>query len=156
MKIIVELNRQQNKNTKILLEKNLDNLGINKIYIQKFLMMLWENPKLMFNLLNNADLKELKENLAPFIVDNFYNNYLSGNYVENNLLYLFTLMLKDEIDILSDLEQVLCFLDNSRCGILLEQLIKKIDVQIYFKKMIIGTVARIENCSSRKINFNVN
>ena len=156
MKIIVELNRQQNKNTKILLEKNLDNLGINKIYIQKFLMMLWENPKLMFNLLNNADLKELKENLAPFIVDNFYNNYLSGNYVENNLLYLFTLMLKDEIDKLSDLEQVLSFLDNSRCGILLEQLIKKIDVQIYFKKMIIGTVARIENCSSRKINFNVN
>ena len=110
----------------------------------------------MFNILKNIDLKEFKENIAPFIVNNFYDNYLSGNYVENNLLYLFALMLKDEIYKINDIEQVIKFLDDSRCGILLEQLIKKTDVQIYFKKMILRIISKVENCSSRKINFNIN
>ena len=156
MHIIEETSHQEKKNLKIILEKNIDSFGINKIYVQKFLIKLWENPKLIFTILKNADLKELKEILAPFIVDNFYNNYLSGNYLENNLLYVLALMVKEEIDKLSDMEQVLTFLDDSKCGYLLQQLIKKIDVQIYFKKMIMGTISKIENCSSRKINFNIN
>ena len=156
MNIIMESSRQKDKNVKIILEKNIDSFGINKIYVQKFLMKLWENPKLIFTILKNAELKELKEKLAPFIVDNFYNNYLSGNYLENNLLYVFALMIKEEVDKLRDMEQVLTFLDDSRCGYLLQQLIKKIDVQIYFKKMIMGTVSKIDNCTSGKINFNIN
>ena len=79
MHIIEETSHQEKKNLKIILEKNIDSFGINKIYVQKFLIKLWENPKLIFIILKNADLKELKEILAPFIVDNFYNNYLSGN-----------------------------------------------------------------------------
>ena len=156
MNIIMESSRQKDKNVKIILEKNIDSFGINKIYVQKFLMKLWENPKLIFTILKNAELKELKEKLAPFIVDNFYNNYLSGNYLENNLLYVIALMIKEEVDKLRDMEQVLTFLDDSRCGYLLQQLIKKIDVQIYFKKMIMGTVSKIDNCTSGKINFNIN
>jgi hypothetical protein len=152
----MESSRQKDKNVKIILEKNIDSFGINKIYVQKFLMKLWENPKLIFTILKNAELKELKEKLAPFIVDNFYNNYLSGNYLENNLLYVIALMIKEEVDKLRDMEQVLTFLDDSRCGYLLQQLIKKIDVQIYFKKMIMGTVSKIDNCTSGKINFNIN
>ena len=119
-------------------------------------MVLWSTPKLMYKILNNVDIKDLKENLGPFVVDNFYNSYLSGNYMENNLLYIFSLMLKDEVDKLSDIEQVYNFLDDTRCGCLLEQLTKKIDVQIYFKKIILETISKIENYSSRKINFNVN
>ena len=150
MKVKMELYRQKNKNVKIIFENNIDIFGIYKIFIQKFLGKLWENPKIMFIILKNTEIKELKENLA------FYNNYLSGNYMENNILYILALMIKDEIDKLTDIEQVATFLDNSRCGYLLEQLIKKIDIQIYFKKMILGTIAKIENYSSRKINFNVN
>ena len=118
--------------------------------------MLWKNPKLIYKILKNCELKDIKDSLASFIVDNFYNNYLSGNYVENNLLYIFALMLKDEVDKLDNIEQVFDFLDNSVCGFLLEQLKNKIDVQIYFKKIIFGTISKIENYSSRKINFNVN
>ena len=152
----MELYRQKDKNIKIIIENNIDSFGIYKVFIQKFLIKLWENPKIMYIILKNSEIKELKDNLAPFIVDNFYNNYLSGNYVENNLLYIFALMLKDETDKLTDMEQVATFLDNSRCGYLLNQLIRKIDVQIYFKKMILATITKIENYSSRKINFNVN
>ena len=154
--IIIESNRQKNKNVKILLEKDLENLGINKIFINKFLIMLWNNPRLIVNIIDQLDTKELKENLAPFIVDNFFNNYLSGTYLENNLLYIFALMIKNEVDKLTSVDQISSFLDDTKCGILLEQLIKKADVQIYFKKMIFETISKIENCSSRKINFNVN
>ena len=154
--IIIESHRQKNRNVKIILEKDLENLGINKIFINKFLIMLWSNPKLIVNIIDKVDIKELKENLAPFIVDNFFNNYLSGSYVENNLLYIFALMIKNEVDKLKSIDQVSNFLDNTKCGILLEQLIKKTDVQNYFKKMIFETISKIENCSSRKINFNVN
>jgi len=154
--IIIESHRQKNRNVKIILEKDLENLGINKIFINKFLIMLWSNPKLIVNIIDKVDVKELKENLAPFIVDNFFNNYLSGSYVENNLLYIFALMIKNEVDKLTSIDQVSSFLDNTKCGILLEQLIKKTDVQNYFKKMIFETISKIENCSSRKINFNVN
>ena len=156
MEVEMELYRQKNKNIKIIIENNIDSFGIYKVFIQKFLIKLWENPKIMYIILKNSEIKELKDNLAPFIVDNFYNNYLSGNYVENNLLYIFALMLKDETDKLTDMEQVATFLDNSRCGYLLNQLIRKIDVQIYFKKMLLATITKIENYSSRKINFNVN
>ena len=155
-KNIMELNQQKIKNAKFFIQRDLGVLGINKIFIQRFIMLLWSNPKLMIKILNNVDLNELKENLAPFIVDNFYNNYLSGNYLENNLLYIFAIMIKDEVDKIKDIEEVSSFLDNSRCGILLEQLIFKNDIQIYFRKMIFKTISKIENCSSTKINFNVN
>ena len=65
-------------------------------------------------------------------------------------------MIKEEIDKLKDINEVSIFLDNSRCGILLEQLIYKNDIQIYFRKMIFKTISKIENYSSTKINFNVN
>ena len=83
----------------------------------------------MYHILNHADPREIKDSLAFLIVDNFYTNNLSGNYIENNLLYILTLMIKDEIDKLTDIEEVETFLDNTRCGYLLEELQKKSDIK---------------------------
>ena len=129
---------------------------MNKILIQQLLKSLWNHPELVYKILNNTELENVKENLAPFIVNNFYCNHLSGNYIENNLLYIFTLMLKDEVNNLKDIYQVDNFLDNTKCGYLLEQMQKIPDIQIYFKNIILKTVEKIErNSSSREINFNV-
>ena len=159
-KKMMNLNKKNNddKNSEqiFVLNDNLEPLGINKIFISTFLTGLWNYPEAMFKILKNTGGKEIKTNLAPLIVDNFYTNYLSGNYMENNLLYIIALMLKDEIDKLMDLSQVETFLDNTRCGYLLEQLPKKADIQIFFKKVIIKTIEKIESlCSFREINFNV-
>ena len=152
-----ELNRKKNiDNKQYILKENLDSFGINKIFINKFLTGLWNNPEVMYQILNHSDPKDIKEGLAALVVDNFYTNYLSGNYIENNLLYIFTLMIKDEIDKLTDLEEVETFLDNTRCGYLLEELQKKPDVQLFFNKVILKTVEQIETCYSyREIKFNV-
>ena len=89
-------------------------------------------------------------------MNNFYCNHLSGNYIENNLLYVITMMLKDEIDKLENINQVDKFLENTKCGFLLEELIKIPEIQIYFKKVIFKTVEKIERIYSfREINFKV-
>ena len=91
-------NNDKNNEQIFVLNDNLEPLGINKIFIGTFLSGLWNYPEAMFKILKNSGGKEIKTNLAPLIVDNFYTNYLSGNYMENNLLYIIALMLKDEID----------------------------------------------------------
>jgi hypothetical protein len=113
---------------------------MNKILIQKLLKTIWNHPELVYKILINTDLEMVKENVAPFIVNNFYCNHLSGNYIENNLLYIFTLMLKDEINKLENINQVDNFLENTKCGYLLEQIQKIPDIQIYFKNVILKTV----------------
>ena len=124
--------------------------------MEPFLGSLWQRPDIMSKILIKSKPEDVKNNLAPFVVNNFYCNLLSGNYIENNLLYIITLTLKDEIDKLENINQVDKFLDNTICGYLLEQLQKMPDVQIYFKNVILNTVETIERtCSSKRINFNI-
>ena len=141
---------------KYYLNTNLDEFKINKVFMSSFLKGLWNHPEAMYYILINSDDNIVKTNLAPFIVNNFYCNYLSGNYMENNLLYIITLMLNDEIDELDNISDVDSFLENTKCGFLLEELQKLPDIQIYFKKVILKTVENIERtCSFREIKFDV-
>ena len=129
---------------------------MNKVYIISFLNGLWNNPEVMYYILLNSDLNIVQKKLAPLIVNNFYCNYLSGNYIDNNLLYLITMMLKDEIDKLENINQVDKFLENTKCGYLLEEFRNMPDVQIYFKNVIYNLVEKMERtCSFKEINFNV-
>jgi hypothetical protein len=64
-------------------------------------------------------------------------------------------MLKSEIDKLESINQVDSFLENTKCGYLLEELQRIPDVQIYFKKVIMRTVEKMERTYSfRQIKFN--
>ena len=67
-------------------------------YIPNYLISLWEDPKMVVKLLLNTDIKDVKENLAHFFCNNFYQNILSPYTVEDNLLYVIALMFKDEIN----------------------------------------------------------
>ena len=118
---------------------------------------LWENPKIVATLLINSTKEDIKQNIAPLIVNNFYENILSSNYIEDHLLYVISLVLKDEID--NQITQKVDykkFLEDTPCGILLEQLKMKQDVQTYFKELIFKIVEKLEEeSSSYEINFNV-
>ena len=134
----------------------LEDLRLHKVYLEPFLNSLWHRPHIMYKILIKSEPEDVKNNLAPFVVNNFYCNLLSGNYIENNLLYIIALTLKDEIDKLENINQVDKFLDNTICGYLLEQLQKMPDIQIYFKNVILKTVETIERtCSLKVINFNL-
>ena len=81
------------KTKKSALNINLDDFKVNKLFISSFLKGLWNHPELMYEIIINTDNDVIKKNLATFIVNDFYCNYLSGNYIENNLLYIITLMI---------------------------------------------------------------
>ena len=111
----------------------------------------------MYHILKNTEDNIVKMNLASFIVNNFYCNYLSGNYMENNLLYIITLMLKDEVNKLKNIDQLDSFLENTKCGYLLEEMQKMPDIQIFFKEVIFKTIEKIErNLSFRELSLNIN
>ena len=65
-------------------------------------------------------------------------------------------MLKEEIDKLESIDQLDNFLENTKCGFLLEELQKTPDIQIYFKNVILKTVEKIErNFSFREIKLSI-
>ena len=111
-------------------------------YIQSLLGKLWENPKLIASIIEKTDFNDLKEHLAPFFANNFYENILSTDCIDDNLMYILTLLLQSEINNLKDINQKDKFLNNTPCGIMLEEIYKKIEVQNYLNKI---TKNAIEN-----------
>jgi len=123
-------------------------------YIPKFFVFLWEDPKIISKLLI-TNIEDIKKNLAPFFVNNFYENILSSKYIEDNLIYLISLILFEEIKDLRK-ENYNIFLEETVGGYILEQFKRKIDIQNYFKEIIFSSIEKLEAVSSfKKINFNV-
>ena len=138
------------------LVENNELLGNLNTHIQKLTNHLWKQPRIAAIIIENADKKELKEYLAPLFVNNFYENILSTNYIEDNLIYLLTLLLRDEIFQLNNINQCEKFLKNTPCGYILEELKRRADIQTYFKTIIFNEVQKLENkYSSLKLKFKI-
>ena len=143
-------------NYKIYYLDDSSELGMFKIYIERLMEYLWPYPEAIFYILKNSGFFDFKDNLANFIVNNFYSNKLSSNYMGNNLLYVFTMMFKDEIEQLESLSDLPYFFENSRSSVLLSKMVHMPDIQMYFKKILFQMIEKIENVSSsKKINFNM-
>ena len=117
---------------------------------------LWTEPKFIVSILENADIKDVKSNLGAFIANNFYENILSSYYIEDNLMYVLTLLLKSEINKLNKPSEFDKFLEETACGVLLTELKRKNDIQNFFKTIISSVIENLELYNSnRKINFSV-
>ena len=126
------------------------------MYIPKFLNALWEEPKLIAKILLNSENVEVKEILAPFICNNFYQNVISPYSIEENLLYVISLMLKEEINNLNSITQVNKFLEKTPCSYLLGELRNKSDIQTYSKNITHTLIEAIEKtCLDKRINVNI-
>ena len=139
-----------------LTEEHSDMLRDLNTYFPKLMNYLWEEPKIVASILKYSDIKELKEDLAPFFANNFYENILSTYYIEDNLMYLLSILLQDEINKLNDIDNCESFLKDTACGYLLEELIKKSDIQAFFKTIIFNDIENLEiNYSSLRFRFKV-
>ena len=148
---------QKNDNIEITLVDEPDSFLLDlNIDIPKFLSLLWEQPKLVSLLLLNSNNKNVKEVLAPFFCNNFYHNILSPYTVEENLLYIISLLLIDEIGKLNSIDQVNNFLNQTPCGYLLNELRNKSGIQTFAKTVIHKILEKIEvTCSEKKLNLNI-
>ena len=88
----------------------------------------------------------------------FYENILSSYYIEDNLMYLLTLLLKNEINKMKYCNYPDMFLDeHSICKYLLNELRKKSDIQGFFKTIIYEVVENLEiKYSENIIDFDIN
>ena len=83
--------------------------GLERVFIQTLLEEIWKSPEIMYFILIKCDRKDINYNFSSFIINNFYNNILSSSNIEENLLYLLSLLLKDEIDKLINSEDLFFF-----------------------------------------------
>ena len=125
-------------------------------YFPKLMSYLWDQPKIVASIIQNASNKDLKQYIAPLFANNFYENILSTYYIEDNLMYLLTLLLKDEIFQMNNVYQSDNFLKYSPCGYVLEELKRKSDIQAFFKTIIFDNVQNLEvNHSSYRFKFKI-
>ena len=139
---------------KAILYEDKSFLGNLNNYIPPFLTYLWENPKFIAEILLNSEIQDIKEYLAPFISNNFYENILSSNYIEDHLMYIICILLKDEINKIKTYSDFSKFLCSTVCGTMMGQLGKKNDIQEYFKIILEEVIEHIEmKCSNKKMIF---
>ena len=124
-------------------------------YLPNLMNYLWDNPKIVSFVLQNSEIKDIKNHLAPLFVNNFYGNILSSYFVEDNLIYVLTKLLKEEIDKLNSPDEYDKFLNNSPCGCLLEEFRKKIDIKKYLKTIICDSIKDLEEENSNN-NISLN
>ena len=143
--------------------KKANELGDMTVYLSDFMELIWKQPKIVAKIILNANNKELSEHLSYFFCHNFYENILSPNYIEYNLLYLITLILKEEIKTtqkkspVEPFKYLESFLNNTQCSIFLEQFQKKNDVQTFFNTILLKIIQELELTSSnREIIFDMN
>ena len=95
-------------------------------------------------MLLNADINDIKENLANFIVHNLYNNI--NNDVQ--IIYIITLILKKEIKNLNN--------NETCCGTILKELSKKKELKFFFKTIFFDIFKKLETSySSIDLNLNI-
>ena len=72
-----------------LCEKDGKVLSDLNTYISNLLDRLWEQPKIDVRILEDANIKVVKEHLPPLFANNFYENILFSYYIEDNLRNMF-------------------------------------------------------------------
>lgn len=116
---------------------------------------LWGNPKFISKIIINSSNQDIKTNLADFFTNFFYENTISSNCIENNYLYLITLLLMDEVNNIKDIDIPETFLNSTKCGYFLEQLCEKNKLKFFFKKIIFEVIESISNSHPyEEITFN--
>ena len=91
--------KNEERNFELIKTKERDKIfGELNNYIKYILEFLWKNPYLISEILSNSDIKDIKKYLAHFFTINFYDNILTNNSKEEQLLIIFTLQLKREIN----------------------------------------------------------
>ena len=134
-------------------DEYLKDLYVNTL---KYLNNLWYEPKIVAKLLLNSDIEDVNIILAPFFCHNFYQNIISPYTVEENLLYVICLMLKEEINNLNSIDQLNDFLKKTPCGYLLGELRNKSDIKSYSKAVIYKIIEEVEaKTSQKKLNLAV-
>ena len=80
--------------------------------------------------------------------------FLSPYYIQDNLLYVLAIILKNEINNLQNANDYNIFLSNSCAGYIINELKNKNEIKQFFRKILSKTILTLEfDYSSAKLNF---
>ena len=110
----------------------------------------------MYKIINHSDNNDLKNSIIPLLVNNFYENIFSENIIENQLIYIIIMLIGKEINVLTDITEKKNFLDNGIINDFLKELIKKAEIQKYFKIIVEDVIKEVNLKSNENYlnNFN--
>ena len=123
-------------------------------YISNFFLSLRNDQELMFKIIQKASIDDSRKCLSSLLINNFYENIVSSNYIEVELLAIIERSLKYEIDKLKKSNQPEHFLNDTVIGIILEGLIHKTDVKSYFNMIFTDIIDKMENKTNDIIHWN--
>ncbi len=96
------------------------------------------------------------KNFSTLFMDNFFENLLiSVNNVEDELLCLIYKALNDEFASISSLHDFDKFLKNSKCGYLLNGVVHKYEVRLFFQNILQPIITQLIIKRNEKWSFNV-
>ena len=148
---ILQANESKTKKIKYnLITDNKRYLQASYLYIESFIISLWENPLLIAKILMNSNIIDVKYYLAPLIINNFYGNILSNNHVEDQILYIISILLENEINNLTDINFEK-FLDDTPCNYVFKELIEKKDVKDFFKVILNDLIENLEMINGKNV-----
>ena len=104
---------------------------------------LWESPKSVANMLLYSDKNDIKNYLANFFVNSLYDNISSLTHKDEQLIYIVSLLLKNEINSLKTENST--FLNETSNGIILKEFGKRKEVQFFAKKIFNPIFEKLEN-----------
>ena len=128
---------------------------------------LWESPSVILTLLNKCPNKDFENILVVIVMNTFYENIFSTNILDETLLCIISILLKNEINNLKK-KEIKDFLNDTVCSNLLGELYRKPELIKYFRNVtepvvkIINDIPNIVNSSisnyvvNYKINMTVN
>jgi len=110
----------------------------------------------MYKIINHSDNNDLKNSIIPLLVNNFYENIFSENIIENQLIYIIIMLIAKEINVLTDITEKKNFLDNGIINDFLKELIKRAEIQKYFKIIVEDVIKEVDLKSNENYlnNFN--
>ena len=136
--------------------------------VKELINYLWENPYIILTLLKKSANKEDQNKLIYIIMNTFYENIFSSNIIDETLLGIISLLLKDEINNFKKKEEKELFLNDSLCGNLMGEFFRKPEITKYFRKILESAIMDINDITNEiespisnyvinnRINLNVN
>lgn len=145
------INKKQNEKKKhYLVQKSFyKNENLTQTF-KHFVLYLWDNPKIIYKLIISTDLNILKNNFFPLLINHFHENFFSPNFIENKLLYIIILLINKEINQIDSLNNKDNFLESEIFNLFINELIKKVEIQNYFKLIIKDVINDINKKSNEK------
>ena len=142
----------------VLTQNTAEYLSQSNDVVNKFITILRERHDLINKIIQNCVTGDQKSCVASLLTNNFYENVFSSSFIENELLIVLYLSLKNEISGLTQQNIPQAFLKESFNSFLFRGLLRKDDVKSYFGIVLKDVIEKMENKedSNTELNFEIN